>query len=59
MWREKLTSARGRYLLFLAGLVALLTVLHFTLGWSDTYVMVLGYFALGLESTLPVPQAIT
>lgn len=47
------------YLMFLIGFCLLLGLLHFALGsWNQTYVSLLGYFALGLESTLPIPQAI-
>jgi len=47
------------YLIFLAILVLFLGVLQLLLGSFSTYVSLLGYFALGLESTLPIPQAIT
>ena len=36
-----------------------LAVLHLLLGSLHTYIALLGYFALGLESTLPIPQAIS
>lgn len=47
------------YLIFLALLIAFLAVLHLLLGSLQTYIALLGYFALGLESTLPIPQAIS
>lgn len=46
------------YLLFLGALIAVLTVLQLLLGRLETYVWLLGMLALGLESTLPVPQAL-
>lgn len=46
------------YLIFLGILVVLLAALQLVLGGLRTYVGVLGFIALGLESTLPVPQAI-
>ncbi|PWN32072.1 uncharacterized protein FA14DRAFT_162340 [Meira miltonrushii] len=47
------------YLLFLAALIVFLAVLQVILGRLSSYVWVLGMFALGLEATLPVPQAMT
>lgn len=47
------------YLFFLAALIVLLTVLQIILGRLSAYVWLLGMFALGLEATLPVPQAMT
>ncbi|CEH13228.1 Predicted membrane protein [Ceraceosorus bombacis] len=47
------------YIIFLLGYTLLLGVLQMILGWSKTYVSILGYYALGLESTLPIPQAIS
>ncbi|KAN0064235.1 hypothetical protein ACQY0O_003402 [Thecaphora frezii] len=48
----------GSYLLFLGMLVALLAVLQVALGWIKAYVTTLGFIALGLESTLPLPQLV-
>ncbi|MCO5565830.1 hypothetical protein L7F22_019505 [Adiantum nelumboides] len=47
------------YLLFLAALIIFLAVLQVILGSLSSYIWVLGMFALGLEATLPVPQAMT
>lgn len=47
------------YLLFLFSFSILLLLLHFLLNGSSTYAFILGLFALGLESGLPVPQFIT
>lgn len=46
------------YYVFLALLVVFLGLLQLTLGYFSIYTTLLGYFALGLESTLPIPQAI-
>ncbi|UZJ55903.1 hypothetical protein CBS101457_005223 [Exobasidium rhododendri] len=46
------------YLIFLALLVLFLGILQLLVGYFQTYVSLLGFFALGLESTLPIPQAI-
>lgn len=47
------------YLLFLAALIIFLAVMQVILGRLSSYIWVLGMFALGLEATLPVPQAMT
>lgn len=47
------------YLLFLVAFIVFLAVLQVILGRLSSYVWVLGMFALGLEATLPVPQAMT
>ncbi|KAF7309604.1 Clathrin heavy chain [Mycena indigotica] len=44
---------------FLAGLILLEAILFLILGHYDVYVAVLGFIALGLESTLPIPQLIS
>ncbi|KZP01423.1 hypothetical protein CALVIDRAFT_532188 [Calocera viscosa TUFC12733] len=44
------------YLEFLAGYIVLLTFAVLILGRFAWFVATLGYFALGLESTLPLPQ---
>lgn len=46
------------YVLFLVILAVFLGVLQLLLGGLQTYIWLLGMFALGLESTLPVPQAV-
>ncbi len=46
------------YLVFLALFSLLLLVLYVVLSSSTTFIAVLGYVALGLESTLPIPQLI-
>lgn len=46
------------YVLFLLVLSFILAVAQILLGSFHTYTWLLGFFALGLESTLPVPQAI-
>ncbi|EPQ27756.1 uncharacterized protein PFL1_04893 [Pseudozyma flocculosa PF-1] len=48
----------GSYLLFLSLLTILLAILQVALGWMKGYVATLGFIALGLESTLPIPQLI-
>lgn len=52
-------QSMGSYYVFLALLVVFLGILQLTLGYFSIYTALLGYFALGLESTLPIPQAIT
>ncbi|PWZ01869.1 hypothetical protein BCV70DRAFT_198148 [Testicularia cyperi] len=44
------------YLVFLSFYVVLLGVLYLIFGSAGSFVSLLGYVALGLESTLPVPQ---
>ena len=44
---------------FLANLVLSLALLQLLLGDSPTYVAVLGFVALGIEATLPIPQFIS
>ncbi|KAJ7460566.1 hypothetical protein FB451DRAFT_1269514 [Mycena latifolia] len=44
---------------FLAGLILLQAILFLILGGFQTYVVILGFVALGLESTLPIPQLIS
>lgn len=44
------------YVFFLVAFALLLLILHFVLSRSPTYSFLLGLFALGLESALPVPQ---
>ncbi|BEI92985.1 uncharacterized protein CcaverHIS019_0506130 [Cutaneotrichosporon cavernicola] len=46
----------GSYLEFLAGLIVLLTITHVILGRFKWYIGTLGFVALSIESTLPIPQ---
>ncbi|KAL1747918.1 hypothetical protein HDZ31DRAFT_80073 [Schizophyllum fasciatum] len=48
-----------QYIEFLAGFILVQTILFLILSGYDTYVALLGFVALGLESTLPIPQLIT
>ncbi|KAG7571323.1 hypothetical protein FFLO_00675 [Filobasidium floriforme] len=49
----------GSYLEFLAGFIVVMVIIHFALGWSSSVVESLGLIALGLESTLPIPQLLS
>jgi len=49
----------AQYIEFLAGLILCLTIATLIFGRSDLYVSILGFVALGLESTLPIPQLIS
>jgi len=44
---------------FLAGLILCETILYLIFGRFDTFISILGFVALGLESTLPIPQLIS
>ncbi|EIM80530.1 uncharacterized protein STEHIDRAFT_68204 [Stereum hirsutum FP-91666 SS1] len=44
---------------FLAGYILCLTILTLIFGRMDVFVQILGYVALGLESTLPIPQLVS
>ncbi|TFK74891.1 hypothetical protein BDN72DRAFT_955253 [Pluteus cervinus] len=48
-----------QYVEFLAGLVLCQAILFLVFGRSEIYVSLLGFLALGLESTLPIPQLIS
>ncbi|KAH9935861.1 uncharacterized protein BXZ73DRAFT_89360 [Epithele typhae] len=48
-----------QYLEFLVAFVLCQAILFLILGRSSTYVSALGFVALGLESTLPIPQLIS
>ncbi|KAL1696548.1 hypothetical protein GGG16DRAFT_84960 [Schizophyllum commune] len=48
-----------QYVEFLAGFILVQTILFLIFSGFETYVSVLGFVALGLESTLPIPQLIT
>jgi hypothetical protein len=47
-----------QYIEFLAGLILSQTILFLILGRSRAFIGILGFVALGLESTLPIPQLI-
>ncbi|KAF9523058.1 hypothetical protein CPB83DRAFT_863545, partial [Crepidotus variabilis] len=49
----------SQYIEFLAGLVICQSILILIFGRSDLFVNLLGFVALGLESTLPIPQLIS
>ncbi len=46
------------YIYALLIITAVLGALQLLLGWSSFYVSLLGFFALGLESMLPIPQLV-
>jgi len=48
-----------QYIEFLAGLILCEAILFLIFGRWETFVSVLGFVALGLESTLPIPQMIS
>ncbi|CAK5267349.1 unnamed protein product, partial [Mycena citricolor] len=48
-----------QHLEFLAGLIILQAILFLVFGRFELYVSLLGFLALGLESTLPIPQLIS
>lgn len=67
---ENLTSSRRplsfwqwstytQHIEFLAGFILCQAILFLIFGRSDTFIGILGFIALGLESTLPVPQLIS
>ncbi|KAJ3569035.1 hypothetical protein NP233_g5320 [Leucocoprinus birnbaumii] len=49
----------AQYIEFLCGFILCQAILYLILGRSDIYVNILGFVALGLESTLPIPQLIS
>ncbi|KAJ9475719.1 Scramblase ANY1 [Pseudozyma hubeiensis] len=51
-------SDYNSYLIFLFLYILLLLILYIPLSHSSTFISLLGYIALGLESTLPIPQLI-
>lgn len=51
-------SDYNSYLIFLSLYILLLLILYLILSSSSTFISLLGYLALGLESTLPIPQLI-
>ncbi|KAG7093826.1 hypothetical protein E1B28_007465 [Marasmius oreades] len=52
-------SSYSTYLEFLAGLILVEAILFLIFGRSETYIFIIGFLALGLESTLPIPQLIS
>ncbi|KAI0763748.1 hypothetical protein BD413DRAFT_483380 [Trametes elegans] len=48
-----------QYLEFLAAFILCEAILFLIMGRSDVFVSILGFVALGLESTLPIPQLIS
>jgi len=48
-----------QYIEFLAGFMLCLAILFLIFGRSDVFVSILGFLALGLESTLPIPQLVS
>ncbi|KAF8199170.1 hypothetical protein BJ912DRAFT_690726 [Pholiota molesta] len=52
-------SSYSQYIEFLAGLILCEAILFLIFGRSKTFVNILGFAALGLESTLPIPQLLS
>ena len=52
-------STYTQYIEFLAGFTLCSAILFLIFGRSDVYVAILGFVALGLESTLPIPQLLS
>ncbi|KAJ3745486.1 hypothetical protein DFH05DRAFT_1396613 [Lentinula detonsa] len=52
-------SLYSQYLEFLAGLILCQAILFLIFGRSKIFITLLGFVALGLESTLPIPQLIS
>jgi len=52
-------SNYSQYIEFLAGLIVCETILQLILGRRQWFIDALGYIALGLESTLPIPQVVS
>ncbi|KAJ4473707.1 hypothetical protein J3R30DRAFT_3296251 [Lentinula aciculospora] len=52
-------SSYTQYIEFLAGLILCQAILFLIFGRLTIFVTLLGFFALGLESTLPIPQLIS
>ncbi|KAF9478284.1 hypothetical protein BDN70DRAFT_836365, partial [Pholiota conissans] len=52
-------SSYSQYIEFLAGLILCQAIVFLILGRSPTFVSILGFAALGLESTLPIPQLLS
>ncbi|KIK96496.1 hypothetical protein PAXRUDRAFT_825893 [Paxillus rubicundulus Ve08.2h10] len=49
----------AQYIEFLAGFILCSAIIYLIFGRSDLYIWLLGFIALGLESTLPIPQLIS
>ncbi|KAF8801272.1 hypothetical protein BYT27DRAFT_7115291 [Phlegmacium glaucopus] len=52
-------STYTQHVEFLAGLILCQAILFLIFGRSETFIGILGFVALGLESTLPIPQLIS
>jgi len=52
-------SSYTQYIECLAGIILCSAIIFLIFGRSELYISVLGFFALGLESTLPLPQLIS
>ncbi|KAF5336087.1 hypothetical protein D9611_006234 [Ephemerocybe angulata] len=52
-------TSYSQYIEFLAGLILCQAILFLIFGRSEVFVGALGFIALGLESTLPIPQLIS
>ncbi|KAJ3720912.1 hypothetical protein EV361DRAFT_906894 [Lentinula raphanica] len=52
-------SSYTQYIEFLAGLILFQAILFLILGRSQVFITLLGFIALGLESTLPIPQLVS
>lgn len=52
-------STFTQYIEFLAGFILCQIILFLVLGRADIFINLLGFAALGLESTLPIPQLLT
>jgi len=48
-----------QYIEFLAAFILCQAILYLVFGRSELYISILGFIALGLESTLPIPQLIS
>ncbi|KAF5367162.1 hypothetical protein D9758_004006 [Tetrapyrgos nigripes] len=48
-----------QYIEFLAGLILCQAIIFLVFNHSEVYISILGFCALGLESTLPIPQLIS
>ncbi|KAG6335805.1 hypothetical protein ID866_3283 [Astraeus odoratus] len=49
----------AQYIEFLAGFILCSAILYLIFGRSDLYISLVGYVALGMESTLPIPQLLS
>ncbi|KAH7881803.1 hypothetical protein F5I97DRAFT_2076531 [Phlebopus sp. FC_14] len=52
-------TSYAQYVEFLAGFILCSAILYLIFGRSELYISMLGFVALGLESTLPIPQLIS